>query len=691
MRHLIRAIVFILMAFGVGEAGGQGEKGLSPEHRRWLEEEVVYIITDREKEFFLTLETFEERESFIDAFWKKRDPEPATLENEFKEEHYRRIDFANTVLGKETIQPGWTTERGRYYIILGEPRSVERFVGAAEVVTCELWSYQGDPKTRLPPFFYLLFYKRHDSEDYRLYSPLADGPTKLILGERSGLVSDTERALQILYNYDYELAFASLSLDLGAPPDFRTAQPSLDSDIILAQAADAAKYPVRTDYIDTYLRYGKRVSADYSFNYIPSRSAFALLAGPDGAPFLHYSIEVDPQNFTFAADEDRTRYYTTLDVTLEVRTEEGTLVHTSEKEIPVELNAEEFDRFRAFPFAYQDDVPLVPGDFQVSVILRNRTVKQYTLVERDVRVVPLATEAPGLTGPILGYRNETSEAPADGPVLLTFQVGPYRLYPATDAAFTIGETVHIFTQVTGRTEGLSLRFRLLDEEQVLQESSVSVGGLLNRVATATFALEDMVGGRYVVQAELVDSGGRSVVREQTPLVVSPRTHILRPWAHRRSFDTGVPGLLALVRGEQFLALRRFEEAERELLEAVAAGNPDLPQASWRLAGIYIGTRRPEPALKLLLPLAERFPNQYEVIAGLGFAYHLANDPATAAKYLEQALSIRPPNPSLLNTLGDCYQRLGDTKQEQRYLERSLELNPDQEAIKKRLAALKTPE
>jgi GWxTD domain-containing protein len=487
MKNLNLAALLFAIALTLAnflEAGAQRLE-LSRDHRRWLGEEVVYIITDREKEFFLSLETFEEREGFIAAFWRKRDPDPATPENEFKEEHYRRIEFANTELGKETVQPGWTTERGRMYIILGEPRSVERFVGEAEVVTCELWTYQGVRGTRLPPHFYLLFYKRFDSEDYRIYSPAADGPTKLILGGRSGLESDTRKALEILYERSYDLAFASLSLDLGQPPDFASAQPLIASDIILAQAEDAAKYTVRTDYIDTYLRYGKRVSADYSFNFIPSRSVFALLAGPEGAPFLHYSIELDPQNFTFATDDDRSRYYTTLDVVLEVRTKEGTLVHASEKEIFVELNPQEFDQFRAFPFAYQDDVPLVPGDFQVSVILRNRTVKQYTLVEREVRVVPLSTEAPGLAGPVLGYRIETSEIPADGPALLTFQVDPYRVYPATEATFTIGETAHIFAQVIGQTDGLSLRFRLIDKEQVLQESSVPVDELLSRVATAS--------------------------------------------------------------------------------------------------------------------------------------------------------------------------------------------------------------
>ncbi len=133
---------------------------LSPEHRKWIEEEVVYIITDSEKDLFLMLETVEERNRLIEAFWRKRDPNPATPQNEFKIEHYTRFEHANKFLGRETFRPGWRTDRGRYHIILGKPRQVERFDGYSELVSAELWFYEGDPRKGLPAFFYLLFFKK---------------------------------------------------------------------------------------------------------------------------------------------------------------------------------------------------------------------------------------------------------------------------------------------------------------------------------------------------------------------------------------------------------------------------------------------------------------------------------------------------------------------------------------------------
>ncbi len=91
---------------------------------KWLNEDVVYIITNQERVAFKRLETDEERKHFIEQFWLRRDPTPGTPENEFKDEHYRRIDNANKRFGRAGF-PGWKTDRGRIYIIYGPPDEVE--------------------------------------------------------------------------------------------------------------------------------------------------------------------------------------------------------------------------------------------------------------------------------------------------------------------------------------------------------------------------------------------------------------------------------------------------------------------------------------------------------------------------------------------------------------------------------------
>ncbi len=86
-------------------------------------EDVAYIIHPEERRAFLRLESAEEREKFIEQFWLRRDPTPGTIENEFKEEHYRRIAYANEHYASGI--PGWETDRGRIYITFGPPDEIE--------------------------------------------------------------------------------------------------------------------------------------------------------------------------------------------------------------------------------------------------------------------------------------------------------------------------------------------------------------------------------------------------------------------------------------------------------------------------------------------------------------------------------------------------------------------------------------
>jgi GWxTD domain-containing protein len=92
-------------------------------YKSWLEQDVAYIITDEERKAFKSLSNDEEREAFIENFWLRRNPDPDSPENEFRDEHYRRIQYANDhfAAGK----PGWKTDRGHIYISFGKPDSID--------------------------------------------------------------------------------------------------------------------------------------------------------------------------------------------------------------------------------------------------------------------------------------------------------------------------------------------------------------------------------------------------------------------------------------------------------------------------------------------------------------------------------------------------------------------------------------
>ncbi len=96
---------------------------LGKTYKKWLDEDVRWIITDEEKAAFKQLSNDEERDQFIEAFWLRRDPTPDTAENEYKEEHYRRIAYANERFAAGI--PGWKTDRGKIYIMYGAPDQIE--------------------------------------------------------------------------------------------------------------------------------------------------------------------------------------------------------------------------------------------------------------------------------------------------------------------------------------------------------------------------------------------------------------------------------------------------------------------------------------------------------------------------------------------------------------------------------------
>jgi len=96
---------------------------LSKTYKKWLDEDVVYIISDEERKAFRQLSNDEERDQFIEAFWQRRNPNPDSEENEYKEEHYRRIEYANEHFAAGV--PGWKTDRGRIYIMYGPADEID--------------------------------------------------------------------------------------------------------------------------------------------------------------------------------------------------------------------------------------------------------------------------------------------------------------------------------------------------------------------------------------------------------------------------------------------------------------------------------------------------------------------------------------------------------------------------------------
>jgi GWxTD domain-containing protein len=149
-------------------AGAQAKAGAveTSAYVRWLDEDVVYIIENRERAAFQALTTDAERHMFIEQFWQRRDPTPGAQENAFKKEHYRRKAYANQHFAMPGTA-GWRTDRGHMYIVYGPPDEIESHPkGAQHPYAIDMWAYRH--VDGIPDRGYFTFIDRTGQGDYRL-------------------------------------------------------------------------------------------------------------------------------------------------------------------------------------------------------------------------------------------------------------------------------------------------------------------------------------------------------------------------------------------------------------------------------------------------------------------------------------------------------------------------------------------
>ena len=513
--------------------------------------------------------------------------------------------------------------------------------------------------------------------------------------------------MDILETVSMDLARASLVIDLTDPhadflsatntiaPALNTVRPSMSVEKNLIDIAESPLKLVDLEEIDGYLRYGDRVTAEYSFRFVKSEADFSVFAGPRNTPFLNYTVKLAPEDFTLQQGEDEGEYVTTLDIELELRSPEGMLLAMHQNSPMIRLSESQYRSVAGLPFAYRDNLPVIPGDYEVSVLLQNRATSQYTVVSEMIRVPGTGGGGPRLTDPLLAYRMETEPSFGSGPRFGTYQFGDRVLEPAVGGSFSTSDTLTVAAQSVNAGDGFQVRFRILSDDpgggapRLLDERLAPAGSPADP-ALEDFLLNELGAGRYQVSLDLLDPGGQVVSSTEAPLAVSPRASVERPgFIVRRSYASHVPGLLALALGEQFLAQGRVHDATVAFREATA--NPDLPMARWKLASALLFSRQADEALDLLLPIESEHPNEIEVAEGVGFAYYIRQECSDALPRLEHAMTLRAPDPSLLNALGDCHQQTGDGDRAREMFRRSLELNPGQQGVRARLAELGDPQ
>jgi GWxTD domain-containing protein len=660
------------------------QKDKLPERfQKWLDEEVVYIISPLEKEVLLLLTNDRDRDLFIAAFWKQRDPTKGTPENEFKTEHFKRINYANRYLGRTTPKPGWRTDRGRIHIILGAPNDIQRFEGKSQVYNTEVWFYQGLTKKGLPPGFSVVFYQKGGIGEYEIYSPLQDGPQAL-LTSYYGDPMDYLGAYERLREFEPALAPVSLSLIPGEG-NVSMGRPTMTSDILIQRVESTPSRLIKEKYARKFLEYKDVVEVEYSANYMDSYSSVAVIKESSGLYYVHYSFEPD----RLSVNQFEDKFYTTLKLNGNLTDDEGKLIYQFEKSISLEFNEEQIKNIRNRPVCIRDLFPMIPGQYKISVLMKNNVSKEFTSLERNI-LIPGKEESLQMTTLLMGHKMKRAAPTQDR--FRPFQVGPFQMYSHANRVFLNQDVLYLAFQV----HGMSAAMRERGEIKYVFKRGDEVYQALTRPVRdnpeiphflESLSLKDFIPAHYSIEV-MLHLDGREVLSQSEEFDITHMQVINRPWYYNKLMPGPANPLHSFLIGSQLYNSGQYSKALPYLKRAYDMKSDSLDYAL-SLAKCYFQIKNYTKISPLLGPFLERADiHNYESYILTGQALQQLGKMAEAIDVLDRALNKFGINTQLLNILGDCYFRLGQTEEARVVWEKSLEINAGQPRIRKNIETIK---
>ena len=656
-------------------------KALPEKYRKWLEEEVVYIISPKERDVFLQLENDRQRDMFIEAFWKQRDPNPNTPENEFKDEHYRRIKYANDNFGKESPGPGWRTDMGRIYIILGEPHYIEKYDNLSDLYPTIIWFYQGMAEYGLPNAFSVVFFKPYGGNEYVLYSPVKDGPQKL-MPHYSGDMTDYTQAFQKLVDIEPNVANISLSLIEGETLiDIR---PSIASDVLLYQKIPYAPvYKVKDTYADKLFRYKDIIEVEYSANYIDSDALVSVYRSKTGIYYVHYLVE--PKKLSL--EKNGNNYQTTIVINGIVTDENGRQVYQFDRRLPLNLRGEQFNSIKDRLMSFQDVFPLVPGRYKLSILLKNYVSKEFTSFETSLDIPESGLQM----SPLILANRLTRNNQYRG-LNKAFLLNDLQFVPSPRNDFVVGDTLYVVFQLWGLTpelkQGGSLTYEIMREngDKVKSFSRKLSDYQTPGVFYEEISLENWSPANYLLTVTLTDSNNNSLITQKANFFISHLPSLSRSWVMTQPTEGDASAEVQHALGIQYWN-RQDEARAAKYLEAAYRQNPAEASYALDFCRLLLDLKRYQEVLDLAAPYFNQQQN-YDFLEVLGKAAQALGQHEQAINYYKQYLAHFGTNINILNAIGECYLTLGDIDEALYAWERSLQLEPNQENIKAQVKALK---
>ncbi|MCH7824295.1 MAG: GWxTD domain-containing protein [Acidobacteria bacterium] len=665
--------------------------------------EIEVILTAAEEDVFLRLESDFQRDEFMERFWRVRDPSAGTPRNEYKEEYEKRLEHVEKHFGRGVPGPGRKTDQGRMYLLLGEPMNIKSLPYEQQLRPVEMWWFHANPRLGIPPFFYLVFFKRNGVGQFRLYSPLVDGPMALlnpsgvssargIQSGEAGYMSQTEgeigAALDVLKYIDAELAQAALSL---IPGDYggQVGYGSMRSQMMMGDIESIPETIMPTAFWAYPILTGM-VEADVRFETMPIQAQAIALLDPSGVPFVHYGLLTDGNRLNLNNYEDS--WYVTFQVAGTLVDDQNRIVTSvkgadgsSTKVLQADLDEAEARNLRSGPLLYLDRFPVVAGRYDFDLILENNVSREYGRASFAIDVPAPWPEVVRSSRPLLLWA--VFEDPQYDPYAehYPFQVGRYDLIPALEPVFDQAKAILVFQQLylpRGHQGFLEATYRLsngsetlIDRIEYIDPADADSNGTINHIAT--IVLEDIAAGEYELFVDLDgdDRGGTTYT-----LTVDPEAEIA-PHLHMNAGPPPTDPWFAFDRAQQLRTLAEIDAAIEVLQTAVERVNDEEILALQ--IDLLMEAERYQDLEALLMPMQRARPNDTDMLMALAAVNSRMGNNGQAIRWYERVrLATRPEERvDVLNPLASAYFGDGNHAKAREMLEKSLAVDPDQPEIR----------
>jgi GWxTD domain-containing protein len=416
-------------------------KELATPYKKWLNEDVVYIISDTERRAFLQLQTNEERENFIEEFWQRRSPDPDSVDNPVKEEHYRRIAYANEHFASGVA--GWRTDRGRIYIMYGKPDTLESHT-QGENYERPLDQGGGETKTyAFEDWTYHYIEGIGENVELEFVDPSGTGEFRLTTdpSEKDALLYVPGAGLTLAEQEgmsDKSARFQNTDGTHMAPSPYGARSANLDEFSRLELEAKIWQPPA-VKFKDLEAVVSSRIVRDQiKFDY---RFDFLRVSGD--SVLVPITLQIPNNQLSFQSKDGV--HTAIINLFGRITTLSGRPVQTFEDTVRRDFPDSLLQASLRSASIYQKALPLRPGLYKLDVVLKDTTSNNIGVVNTRLAVPPFEDDK--LQASTLILADEISPVPSKYIGLGMFVIGSMKVRPKLDQNFSANQPIGLYFQV----------------------------------------------------------------------------------------------------------------------------------------------------------------------------------------------------------------------------------------------------